>query len=100
MGNPYLNLSLFIMLLSFFLILNGISNFQNDKSFPVLNSLNITFTKKELEAPKPSQSMEDEESSRKGNTLDKLEALFKVHIANAESAKRQIVLYSRSERSR
>ena len=91
MGNPYLNLSLFIMLLSFFLILNGISDFEKNKSYPVLNSLNITFASKDTEdSVMPAAQAPEDNSSRSGETLDQVDALFRVHISSTQARQNRL----------
>lgn len=83
MANQFLSLSLFLMLLSFFIVLNAISSFEDIKSQPVLNSLSLTFSqeasKEHLKntAPEPNPRAAEKE----GDTLDKIEGLFKGNIA-------------------
>ena len=45
-GGQLLAMSLFIMLLAFFIVLNAISNYENSKVKPVLQSIELTFASK------------------------------------------------------
>lgn len=89
MANQFLSLSLFLMLLSFFIVLNALSDFEDDKSKPVLNSLTLAFTSNErgqqeqMTAPVPST----QEGRRDGDTLGQVEGLFDAHIAGFEAKK-------------
>lgn len=91
MANQFLALSLFIMLLSFFIILNALSNFEDVKSRPVLNSIATTFSN---EAPEDIYSPNAIESTQKsineGDTLDKLQRVFNAHITGAEVSKNRL----------
>ncbi|MBX2835058.1 MAG: hypothetical protein KTR28_08830 [Micavibrio sp.] len=85
MANQYLGLSLFLMLLSFFIILNSMSEFKQDKAAPVLNSLTLAFTPDDevkldagpTEAPAPAE--------REGSTLDKIQGLFNAQISGLKA---------------
>ncbi len=74
------------MLLSFFIVLNSISDFEDSKSQPILNSLSLAFTSKPATLPvAPSNVLTDEtikDGKRKGDTLRELEGLFNGHISN------------------
>ncbi|MFK7838835.1 MAG: hypothetical protein AB8B83_00755 [Bdellovibrionales bacterium] len=85
MANQFLSLSLFIMLLSFFIILNSLSSYEDVKSRPVLNSIASTFsrdTPEQLLQPNTIESVQ--ESNNEGDTLDQLQDLFNAHITGAE----------------
>ena len=48
MANQFLSLSMFLMLLSFFIVLNSMSTFEKEVAVPaVLNSLSMAFSKQE-----------------------------------------------------
>ena len=86
MANQFLGLSLFVMLLSFFIILNAISSFEVSKSATVLNSLSLTFSKdKTLEEIMPGKMTIESAQTQQGSMLDKIEAVFKSQIAAAET---------------
>lgn len=89
MGNQFLSLSLFIMLLSFFIVLNAMSTIEVTKSSPILNSLSLAFSKKEQLDQADIGLTETENSSNRrqeaGNSLDRLEGLFTTHITGVET---------------
>ena len=91
MANQFLALSLFIMLLSFFIILNALSNFEEVKSKPVLNSLVSTFSNnapEEVHSPNVVESLK--KSINEGDTLDNLKDLFNAHITGAKISKNRL----------
>lgn len=83
-----LNLSLFIMLLAFFIVLNSLSTFDEQKSRPVMESLESTFTSRVQrfdEAPSTTES--PEQSQGEGRSIDRIEALFKAQIPGLDYEK-------------
>ncbi|MGH1399268.1 MAG: hypothetical protein ACRBCT_08655 [Alphaproteobacteria bacterium] len=92
MANQYLALSLFIMLLSFFIILNGTADFEDTKSRPVLNSIALAFSDREVkeETFKPNTVESAEKSVREGSTLDKIQGVFQSHITGYEVTKNRL----------
>lgn len=92
MANQFLALSLFLMLLSFFIVLNSVSNFERQNAVPaVLNSLLLTFSSQERSiesrpAPKPSEY----EDQRKGDTINAVEGLFNANIAGFEASRNRL----------
>lgn len=88
MANQFLSLSLFIMLLSFFIILNTMASFDEDKSNPVIKSLSVAFSAREIEENIAQSTISDEvEAMREGSTLDRLQALFESNISNFKMQK-------------
>ncbi len=89
MANQFLSLSLFVMLLSFFIILNTMSNFEEVKARPVLNSLAATFSNKETkqEILSPNVVESDEQGAKEGDTLSEIESLFNAHITGVKVRK-------------
>jgi len=86
MANQYLSLSLFVVLLSFFIILNGVSDFEEMKFQPVLNSIALTFADRQIEERlQPSSTPSEDLSVKEGNTLDKIRGLFNAHISGFEA---------------
>jgi len=91
MANQFLSLALFIMLLSFFIILNALSNFEDVKSKPVLSSIAMTFSDKSPEQILSPNTVESVlESNKEGDTLSKLEALFNAHITGIKTRKNRL----------
>lgn len=72
MGQQYLGLSLFIILLCFFIVINSLSTFEQIKTQDVLQSLQFAFAGKlEGDDVLPSVQASTTETFEKGDTLDK-----------------------------
>ncbi len=98
MANQYLALSLFIMLLSFFIILNSMSSYDLSKSAPVLNSLKTAFSTREaVDITPPGLAVDKTENNNLGSALDRIEGLFKSQIAGVQSKQNRFgtVMYMR-----
>lgn len=87
MANQFLSLSLFLMLLSFFIVLNSVSNFEEIKSRPIMNSLSLAFSgQPPVPVPANVGDVDNEkQAAREGDTLEEIEGLFKGHIAGFEA---------------
>ncbi len=102
MGNQFLGLSLFIMLLAFFIVLNTFSTFEEERSRPILQSLAVTFssedTPQELD---PSVEEDPALSSNEGSVLDRIKSLFKAQISGVEIKSNRLgtVMYMRISQS-
>lgn len=85
-----LNLSLFIMLLAFFIVLNSLSSYEEVKSEKVRRSINIAFNK---DAKEDLSSMRESisESMHEGHTFDRLDGLFQSQITSFESQKSKLL---------
>lgn len=92
MVNQFLALSLFIMMLSFFIILNTLSNFEEVRSKPVLNSIALAFSnQKDYERTDAGMDRTDIDSSvHTGDALDNLEGLFRAQIAGLDVRKNRL----------
>lgn len=91
MANQFLGLSLFIMLLSFFIILNAISSFEVTKSQPVLNSLTVAFSsKRATQDVAPGKIEMPTKSQQLGSTLDQVQALFQSQIASVQAKQNRL----------
>lgn len=92
MANQYLALSMFVMLLSFFIILNSMSNFEDSKSQEVLSSLDMAFSSGKVDRQKLAHSVQEssEKSNKEGSTLDKIEGAFENHIRNFKVTKNRL----------
>lgn len=84
-----LNLSLFIMLLAFFIVLNTMSSFEEVKVKPIISSLEKAFsTDVRRQDTLPSVTPEIETPNiDEGNILKRLEALFQSQVAAYEATK-------------
>lgn len=88
MANQFLALSLFVMLLSFFIVINAMSNFEESKSRPVLRSVSVAFSTKSLvEEKAPSFVDAQGDSYTQGDAIDHVEALFRAQITGADITK-------------
>ncbi len=85
MANQFLSLSLFLMLLSFFIVLNSVSEFEDAKAAPIMNSLSLAFKNQMVTAPvAPARIPSNDllkDGKKEGDTLEELEGLFNAHIA-------------------
>ena len=93
MANQFLSLSLFLMLLSFFIVMNGLSEFgvEEDRAKSVLNSLSMAFTNESVpteESPGIEPTIYNEQ--REGDTLEMVEGLFNAHISNVQTKKNRL----------
>lgn len=86
-ADQLLSLSLFLMLLAFFIVLNAISNFEETKVKPILQSLEESFALQQPpEDTNPSVQESKDLSVDEGDITDRLEALFRAQIPQYESA--------------
>lgn len=91
MASQLMGLSLFIMMLAFFIVLNAISSFNEAKVRPAVASVEGTFGSNLLgEDLMPSQAKSDSESDGEGDTLDYLESLFKSHMTGIKINKEKV----------
>ena len=91
MVNQFLALSLFVMLLSFFIILNSMSTFEVTKAKPILKSLSLAFSEEQLNPELEASIAEIEQDSlREGSTLDKLSGLFNARIKGVDVQKNRL----------
>lgn len=84
-GNATLtmNLSLFIMLLAFFIVINSRSSFEDEKKEATIESIERTFSTKVMRQDvAPSIAEDPYQSIREGDTSERIEALFRSQIAS------------------
>lgn len=88
MANQFLALSLFLMLLSFFIVMNSVSGYEDSKKQPVLNSVALAFST-EVKATEQATSQEENPAKNinQGNALDRLEGLFETHISGFQASR-------------
>lgn len=87
-SSQLLGLSLFIMLLAFFIVLNAISSFEEKKMSPVMESVEAAFSNHvERKDTKPSVTPSPVESINEGETVERLDALFQAQISSFEAKK-------------
>lgn len=85
MAANFLALSMFIMLLSFFIILNSLSHFNEEKAKTIQYSLTLAFSSRDAEhGLDPSTVDSPDMSFKEGDALDKLEGLFNAQISGVK----------------
>lgn len=85
MGGAFLSLSLFIILLAFFIILTAASNFDQDKTTDVIDSLEQSFASKVSgDNDYPAQASGPIKSTGQGAVLDKIEGVFNARFLNSK----------------
>ncbi|MCI5060259.1 MAG: flagellar motor protein MotB [Alphaproteobacteria bacterium] len=83
-----MNLSLFIMLLAFFIVLNSLSSYEEIKTEKVKRSIELAFAKDARQDDySPSVREDPVKSVNQGDTFERLEALFESQIASYEVVK-------------
>lgn len=81
-----MNLSLFIMLLAFFIVLNSISSYEEKKSEKVRQSVDQAFSKNIFqENDSPSITPDPIKSVNEGDVFERLEVLFEAQIVSFET---------------
>ena len=91
MANQFLAFALFVMLLSFFIILNSMSNFEIVKAREVLSSISVAFSTEAVpEELSPNIAADPVESAQEGSTLDKLKSLFETQISGVDVKKNRL----------
>ncbi len=91
MANQFLSLALFLMLLSFFIVMNAVSSFERDKTSPVMDSLALAFSNRVIERKMaPFDDPSARSSVDMGDTLEELEGLFNAHIAGFEASRNRL----------
>ncbi len=86
-GQPVilLNLSLFLMLLAFFIVLNSVSSFNESKLQPILRNLQLTFsTGLPSDGDGASDDLSPEQAINQGSTAERIDALFSAQISGME----------------
>lgn len=85
-GAILLNLSLFLMLLAFFIVLNGISSFDEMRYKPIVESLITTFAVSPDRGDlAPSVTPDPARSINEGSAVERIEALFNAQITGFDA---------------
>lgn len=87
LGSQIPGLSLFIILLAFFIVLNSISVYKEEKATTLMESVEKAFSTKiaERENWQPASNPSDDENIREGRTTDRIEAVFSSRISGLEA---------------
>lgn len=85
-----MTLSLFIMLLAFFIVLNSISSYEEEKTARVQRSVELAFSSSaQQEDYSPSVTPDPAKSINNGDAFERLEVLFESQISSFEMSKSQ-----------
>lgn len=86
MSGQILSLSLFLMLLAFFIVMNALSNYDVTRVKPIIQSIEKAFASQAKEAGEinPSLTPDAAQSTGRGDTLSQIESLFQSTIPGAE----------------
>jgi hypothetical protein len=90
MANQFLTLSLFIMLLAFFVVLNAMSTFDETKARPVMDSLFQAFTAREAVRDEQMDVLHPAFLETEGSTLDQLQGFFRSEVPEAQIRKNRL----------
>ncbi len=83
-----MNLSLFIMLLAFFIVLNSISSYEESKMAKVQRSVELAFSSSaQRDDYSPSVTPDSVKSINNGDTFERLEVLFQSQIVSFKMSK-------------
>lgn len=78
-----MNLSLFIMLLAFFIVLNAMSSYEPNLAEPIIKSLDNTFSTDAVKKDAaPSVKEDPVQSVNEGDIFDRIDALFTAQIVS------------------
>lgn len=87
-GSHMLTLSVFIMLLAFFIVLNAISSVTHQKSGPALRSIEKTFSRVPGQVPSlPNTGDAEEAGTGRGDALEGVESLFRAELPGLKAEK-------------
>ena len=91
MANQFMTLSLFIVLLSFFIVLNSIAKFDDTKASVVSKSVTVAFSNKSIDETTFNTTVQSTYMSDKsGDTLTDIEGLFKSQITGVGVQKNRL----------
>lgn len=91
MANQYLSLSLFLMMLSFFIIMNGTASFEDSKARPVMSSLSLAFSNSTLDKGQaPLEDFVPHTFKGEGETIERIQALFNASIPDVQAKKNRL----------
>ena len=89
LGSQIPSLSLFVIMLAFFIVLNAISTVKDEKVKPMLQAVEEAFASKinQVEDWESSSAPDEEKSINEGRVIDRMETMFTAHIAGIETQK-------------
>lgn len=89
LGSQIPGLSLFVIMLAFFIVLNSVSIIKEERAKPMMEGIEQAFASKitEREDWLPSSSPDDQKGLGEGRTIDRVERMFSAHIAGIQTQK-------------
>lgn len=89
LGSQIPALSLFVIMLAFFIVLNSVSIIKAERAKPMMEGVEKAFASKisEREDLLPSSSPDEGKNIGEGRTIDKIERIFSAHIAGVKTQK-------------
>ncbi len=92
MANQFLALAMFIMLLSFFIILNAMSDYEEERSRPIMSSIAAVFSAKAVDKEDFGTTTREtqEQSYKQGDALDQVKGLFTAEVAGVKAQKNRL----------
>ncbi len=92
MANQFLSLSLFLMLLSFFIVMNSVSSYEEKREQKVLRSVALAFSNNKVDDfnGAPDDTPNPLASINSGDTLTEIEGLFSATISGFEMSKNRL----------
>ncbi len=88
MANQFLSLALFLMLLSFFIVMNGMSSYEEYKAKSVINSISLAFSSDISDNNRAPDTLKKPLITvGQGDSLDDIEGLFNAHISGFEASR-------------
>jgi hypothetical protein len=89
LGSQIPGLSMFVIMLAFFIVLNSVSVIKPERAKPMMEGIEQAFASKIMEREDwlPSSSPDDEKSVGGGRTIDRVERMFSAHIAGIKTQK-------------
>ncbi len=91
MANQFLSLALFLMLLSFFIVMNALSDYEKSKAISVINSISLAFSSEVSNNNRaPVAELSRAAAVGEGDALGELEGLFNTHMAGFEVSRNRL----------
>ncbi len=89
LGSQIPGLSMFVILLAFFIVLNSVSIIKEERAKPMMEGIEQAFASKisEREDWLPSSAPDDKNGLGEGRTIDRVERMFSAHIAGIQTQK-------------
>lgn len=89
LGSQIPSLSLFVIMLAFFIVLNAISTFNAERARPLMESVEQAFATRIMptDSWQTSLSEDEEKAAGEGRVIDRVNAMFTAHIVGVQTQK-------------